>query len=1650
MFPYSRTPVQKYVSNENTYRKYGEFRVPVITPDPPYIPTRPQSSAENKAKANKQGKYPPNPDNTLQNKVATTLAPPLAPRHSRSSREARAAQGRFSGGRDRHLGSNGGGCEDKENSRRNQEGKRQAGVGGRRVHVVESVLTVLVKDINDNPPVFPNATMFGEVQENGPIDLSVCVVSAWDPDDVSEGMNAKFTYSIEKNVLHERSGEAIFAIHAETGLVRTALCCLDRESTPEYRIQVVATDGGALKGTGTVVVRLTDVNDNSPRLTRQLWQVEVNETWGSGPQSNATLLEITADDPDTANYFLYRIVEKSGWGWEHFAIRTKGSVGYLYARRHSISKMLLIRKGSSLWSKLPIKLQITAYTNEGKQQVEYRLEDNFGALNVDAKGNLGLSSPLDRENFDGGKAVVKVIGVDQGLPHPLSSTATVTISINDENDCPPHVVDTVFHVTEERQSTLLGVLKAFDQDDWELGHGPPFSFALASSNPPEVLNLFNIKFDADLDSGRGGAELWTTGPIDREVRKQLQVVVRVTDAQGLADTTNITVVVDDINDNPMSPATKSVYLWRPEGGTTDIPLGRVYVDDRDDCDLNDKTFQWVTSPHPHFNLNHHSGEIFASSQVREGRYTLRFSVTDTLWGSVSTNVSVYVRILTEESIRHAKPLLLNPITATALIEGWKPDSGGGVLGKLVHSVSKIVGEFTHTVDIVSVSDYRQQIRLNSHTTVGDTTDKVKGFSVSSQINHHRHHHPSPSPSPTSCVWISVRENSGRFVDPVKLHGLIGLQIWRVSEITKLRVIMDEFENVEESWRAENSSILPVSHNDLGESSSVASLASTALPLQVVDINSTSLVTPRLTRNNNCNIYEPEYCTSSSTCLNGGICPKAPTPNRCICPGESWGSRCKILARTFFGRGWTWVRPLPSCLPTTISLRILTRQQEGLVLYSGPLSSKPQTPDTSSTIMVMQVWQGRPQLLLQGRGGPLKVELNTTISNGYWHTIRIHIRSKGVMLILDPCTRNVQNSGQEDTRCLARGTWKNRSAQAVRPSLGHGILQLGGRASTPLRLADHGWTVEPTSRSLDGCISHLRINGQLVDLGEPAHSEGSESGCRSQERACRRVMTTCREHGRCEGGVEQPECECDPGRSGFGCQVATVPTTLRTSSYVRIALSFKPPPHLLTVQLRVRMQGAQAGQLVLVKTHDDANALSIHLRAGVACASLSYGGRISREACVNSRPLDDGSWHLVRAECQSYSLAVSVDDGDGWRRNDSVPDFEREGVLAPMHVGRIESVYVGGVPEFTGVGLVSVRDDLRDACIDDLRVSGRSLPLPPANNLSPWGQVTTVQNVDSGCVAADTCYNTSCPAPLTCSATWGRSICSCGPGTQYVDDACEDVDECLWNPCLHGGSCSNAKPGFLCLCGPSHSGQHCQWTNRDSAAHPYTMQLIIIALALSVIFVVVVGVVVSMRLRYSWLTRSRRKQSSDEAERQKEGINVGENEKDERSACAKPELQHQASLKCLLVRLPPEQLNVHNKEPESPPQADTPSGKPPLFLIPKDDLRAYAYEGEGSLSGSLSSATSSSQRGENGDEAPNKALVKGFLDVIDLLKNLPDATKSPIFDTSRKNNSSCLSVQEMDKQLQEMDKQPQAKENNQSVDIASVTAISHVTSECGNI
>lgn len=80
------------------------------------------------------------------------------------------------------------------------------------------------------------------------IGMVVMTMTAVDYDDPSEGTNAKLVYSIEKNVIEEETGTPIFEIEPETGVIKTAVCCLDRERTPDYSIQVVAADGGGLKG----------------------------------------------------------------------------------------------------------------------------------------------------------------------------------------------------------------------------------------------------------------------------------------------------------------------------------------------------------------------------------------------------------------------------------------------------------------------------------------------------------------------------------------------------------------------------------------------------------------------------------------------------------------------------------------------------------------------------------------------------------------------------------------------------------------------------------------------------------------------------------------------------------------------------------------------------------------------------------------------------------------------------------------------------------------------------------------------------------------------------------------------------------------------------------------------------------------------------------------------------------------------------------------------------------------------------------------------------------------------------------------------------------------------------------------------------------
>uniref|UniRef100_A0A3Q2D063 Cadherin-24-like n=2 Tax=Cyprinodon variegatus TaxID=28743 RepID=A0A3Q2D063_CYPVA len=154
-----------------------------------------------------------------------------------------------------------------------------------------SEFIIRVQDINDNPPVFPSEPYVAMVPEMANIGTSIIQVTAVDADDPAYGNSARLVYGILQ-------GQEFFSVDPQTGILRTAVPDMDRETQDEYLVVLQAKDMGGhmggLTGTTTVTVKLTDVNDNPPHFRRSAWSFSVSELAAPGVEVG----RLTATDPD--------------------------------------------------------------------------------------------------------------------------------------------------------------------------------------------------------------------------------------------------------------------------------------------------------------------------------------------------------------------------------------------------------------------------------------------------------------------------------------------------------------------------------------------------------------------------------------------------------------------------------------------------------------------------------------------------------------------------------------------------------------------------------------------------------------------------------------------------------------------------------------------------------------------------------------------------------------------------------------------------------------------------------------------------------------------------------------------------------------------------------------------------------------------------------------------------------------------------------------------------------------------------------------------------------------------------------------------------------------------------------------------------------
>ncbi|KAI8117964.1 Neural-cadherin, partial [Lucilia cuprina] len=319
---------------------------------------------------------------------------------------------------------------------------------------------VNLKDINDNAPIFPQGVYFGNVTENGTAGMVVMTMTAVDYDDPNEGSNAKLVYSIEKNVIEEETGSPIFEIEPDTGVIKTAVCCLDRERTPDYSIQVVAMDGGGLKGTGTASIRVKDINDMPPQFTKDEWFTEVDETDGT-TLPEMPILTVTVHDEDETNKFQYKVIDNSGYGADKFTmVRNNDGTG-------------------SLKIVQPLDYEDQLQSNDRQRQFA-----------INQNGSVTIQRSLDREVVP--RHQVKILAIDDGSP-PKTATATLTVIVQDINDNAPKFLKDYRPVLPEHVPPRKVVeILATDDDDRSKSNGPPFQFRLDPSADDIIRASFKV------------------------------------------------------------------------------------------------------------------------------------------------------------------------------------------------------------------------------------------------------------------------------------------------------------------------------------------------------------------------------------------------------------------------------------------------------------------------------------------------------------------------------------------------------------------------------------------------------------------------------------------------------------------------------------------------------------------------------------------------------------------------------------------------------------------------------------------------------------------------------------------------------------------------------------------------------------------------------------------------------------------------------------------------------------------------------------------------------------------------------------------------------------------------------------------------------
>uniref|UniRef100_A0A8I3NXC3 Protocadherin gamma subfamily B, 5 n=1 Tax=Canis lupus familiaris TaxID=9615 RepID=A0A8I3NXC3_CANLF len=186
-------------------------------------------------------------------------------------------------------------------------------------------ITLHIADVNDNAPVFQQASYEVHVAENNPPGASIAQVSASDPD---LGPNGRVSYSIVASDLEPRALASYVSVSAQSGVV-FAQRAFDHEQLRAFELTLQARDQGspALSANVSLRVLVGDRNDNAPRVLYPALGPDGSALFDTVPraaQPGYLVTKVVAVDADSGHnaWLSYHVLQASEPGLFSLGLRT--------------------------------------------------------------------------------------------------------------------------------------------------------------------------------------------------------------------------------------------------------------------------------------------------------------------------------------------------------------------------------------------------------------------------------------------------------------------------------------------------------------------------------------------------------------------------------------------------------------------------------------------------------------------------------------------------------------------------------------------------------------------------------------------------------------------------------------------------------------------------------------------------------------------------------------------------------------------------------------------------------------------------------------------------------------------------------------------------------------------------------------------------------------------------------------------------------------------------------------------------------------------------------------------------------------------------------------------------------------------------------